>query len=146
MSLQKPTPNPLQVSEQSPLVLTTLNAMATAFIAAIVDAMVNVNLASLIAGENLALSKLEVVQVWNATVISVSTLIKPTNGVFGGFHVLATGGSATVTVYDGEDDTGTAIWTRVVVAGEYVPDEVNCRTAIYVKIADDTATLRVNSI
>ncbi len=99
-----------------------------------------------IAGENLTLNKLEVVQVWNATVISASTLIKPTKGVFGGFHVLATGGSATVTVYDGADDTGTAIWTRVVVAGEYVPDAANCLTAIYVKIADDTATLRVNSI
>lgn len=135
--------NPLPVSEQSPLDLTTIDMMASALGAAIVNGMVNVNLSSLIAGENLTLGVMETVQAWEPTIIEVSTQIKTTAGVFGGFHVQATGGSAVVSVYDGVDDTGTLLWSRVVVAGEDIAGGWNCNTGIYVKIATDTATLTV---
>jgi hypothetical protein len=99
-----------------------------------------------IAGENLILGVMETLQAFKPTVISASTVIKPTAGIYGGFTVTAVGGATVVSVYDGVDNTGTLLWTGVVVAGQEHNKVLRCYTGIYVEITVSTATVVVDSI
>jgi hypothetical protein len=117
MGLQKPPPNPLPVAEQSPLVLTTLNVMATALAAAIVDEMVNVNLASRLAGEDITRDLIKVVSLAKYTRITASRQIKGTAGLYIGFKVLSVTDAPTMDIYDSTTASGLIVDSYTLTAG-----------------------------